>query len=171
MRKQILAALLLSLGLGSAWAEGNIVDNTNGQVRTIKAPRFARPLVEKWISEYAKVEPGILFTIAKGSQPKDDIDLNVVFDHQPAKETDTKDFSHSIIYFGEFAVLPITASGSKAAKVLEGKHLNSKKLKQLYFLNDDPEEEEKKAGQFEQLVVYSGRSVVRAVCSPPVSFA
>ena len=92
------------------------------------------------------------FQIAKGNQKQANIDLNVVFDHQ---DTKPQDFSH-IVYFGEFAVLPITASGSEAAKVLEGKHLNSKKLKQLYFLNEDFDEEVKKNKQFEKLVIYSG---------------
>ena len=145
-------ALVLSLGLNSAWAEGNHVEGTNNSVRTIKSPRFARPLVEKWIEEYAKTEPGVEFQIAKGNQGQGSIDLNIVFDEQ---ESNTKDFSH-IVYFGEFAVLPITASGSEAAKVLEGKHLNSKKLKQLFFLDDEFDEDVKKIKQFEQLVIYSG---------------
>ena len=45
-------ALALSLGLNSAWAEGN---ETDSSVRTIKSPRFARPLIEKWIEEYAHI--------------------------------------------------------------------------------------------------------------------
>ena len=53
-------ALVLSLGLNNVWAEGNGVNNTNSGVRTIKSPRFARPLVEKWIEEYAKTEPGVV---------------------------------------------------------------------------------------------------------------
>ena len=40
--------------------------------------------------------------------------------------------------------------------MLEGKHLNSKKLKQLYFLNEDFDEDVKKIKQFEKLVIYSG---------------
>ena len=148
-------ALILSLGLSNVWAEGN---GTNSGVRYVKAPRFARPLVEKWISEYAKTQPGVEFQIAKG---KDNIDLNVVFDSQEK----TKDFSHIVVYFGEFAVLPITASGSEAAKVLEGKHLNSKKLKQLYFLNDDFEEDVKKIKQFEKLVIYSGSNATSVASS------
>ena len=150
MKKIALAiAFILSLNVSTIWAEGN---STNSGVRTIKAPRFARPLVEKWISEYAKVEPGIQFIIAKGSQTKDNINLNVVFDNQ---EANTKDFSH-IVYFGETAVLPITARSSEAARLLEGKHLNAKKLKQLFFLNDDLEEDTKKNKQFEQIIIYSG---------------
>ena len=42
-------ALVLSLGLNNIWAEGNGVNNTNSGVRTIKSPRFARPLVEKLV--------------------------------------------------------------------------------------------------------------------------
>ena len=152
-------ALILSLGLSNVWAEGN---GTNSGVRYVKAPRFARPLVEKWISEYAKTQPGVEFQIAKSNQNQGNIDLNVVFDNQ---DTKSEDFSHTIVYFGEFAVLPITASGSEAAKVLEGKHLNSKKLKQLYFLNDDFDEEVKKIKQFEKLVIYSGSNATSVASS------
>jgi hypothetical protein len=153
-------AVLLSINISSVWAEGNSTNTSS--VRYVKAPRFARPLVEKWISEYAKTQPGVEFQIAKGNQNQGNVDLNVVF---VSKDTKTKDFSHIVVYFGEFAVLPITASGSEAAKVLEGKHLNSKKLKQLYFLNDDFEEDVKKIKQFEKLVIYSGSNATSVASS------
>ena len=173
MKKIVSAiALVLSLSLNNGWAErlrvgeptGSEVGNSTNTagVRYVKAPRFARPLVEKWISEYAKTEPGVAFQIAKGSQ--DNIDLNVVIED---KQTDTKDFSHSIVYFGETAVLPVTARSSEAARLLEGKHLNAKKLKQLFFLNDEFEEDTKKNKLFESLVVYSGSNA----SSVAVSFA
>ena len=160
MKRVALAiAVLLSINISHIWAEGNSTNTSS--VRYVKAPRFARPLVEKWITEYAKTQPGVEFQIAKGNQNQGNIDLNVVFDNQ---DTKTEDFSH-IIYFGEFAVLPITASGSEAAKVLEGKHLNSKKLKQLYFLNDDFDEDVKKIKQFEKLVIYSGSNATSVASS------
>ena len=156
-------ALVLSLGQGSASAEENSVNGTNSSVRTIKSPRFARPLIEKWIEEYAKTEPGVEFQIVKGSAKQDrstsgrsqgeNIDLNVtISDNQDNNE---KLFSH-IIYFGETAVLPVTARSSEAARLLEGKHLNAKKLKQLFFLNDDFDEDVKKIKAFESLIIYSG---------------
>ena len=152
MKKLALAiAVLLSINISNIWAENHSTNASS--VRYVKAPRFARPLVEKWITEYAKTQPGVEFQIAKGNQNQSNIDLNVVFDNH---DTKPEDFSHTVVYFGEFAVLPITASGSEAAKVLEGKHLNSKKLKQLYFLDDDYDEEVKKNKQFEKLVIYSG---------------
>jgi len=153
-------AVLLSISISNIWAEGNSTNASS--VRYVKAPRFARPLVEKWITEYAKTQPGVEFQIAKGNQNQGNIDLNVVFDNQ---DTKTEDFSHKIVYFGEFAVLPITACGSEAAKVLEGKHLNSKKLKQLYFLNDDFDEDVKKNKQFEKLVIYSGSNATSVASS------
>ena len=145
-------ALVLSLGLvNNAWAEENSTNNSS--VRTIKTPRFARPLVEKWIEEYAKTQPGVDFQIAKGQKGQDDIDLSVVLEN---KESDKdKNFSH-IVYFGETAVLPITARSSEAARLLEGKHLNAKKLKQLFFLNDDFDEDVKKNKVFESIIIYSG---------------
>ncbi len=143
-------AVLFSISISNIWAEETSTNASS--VRYVKAPRFARPLVEKWITEYAKTQPDVEFQIAKGNQNQDNIALNIVFDNQ---NTERDEFSH-VVYFGEFAVLPITASGSEAAKVLEGKHLNSKKLKQLYFLNDDFDEDVKKNKQFEKLVIYSG---------------
>ena len=156
-------ALVLSLGLSNAWAEGNgnSTNETNSSVRTIKSPRFVRPLVEKWIEEYAKTEPGVTFQLVKGSGNQDNIDLLVSFDNQDA---DTKDFSH-IIYFGETAVLPITARSSEAARLLEGKHLNAKKLKQLFFLNDDFDEDVKKNKTFEAITVYSGSNATSVASS------
>jgi hypothetical protein len=154
-------ALVLSLGLNNIWAEGNGVNNTNSGVRTIKSPRFARPLVEKWIEEYAKTEPGVVFQIVKGSANQDNIDLNIVSDNQ---DNSTQEFSH-IVYFGETAVLPITARSSEAARLLEGKHLNAKKLKQLFFLNDDFEEEVKKNKTFETIIIYSGSNASSVAAS------
>ena len=163
-------AVLLSINISTVWAEGaeagelspeSNATNTSS-VRYVKAPRFARPLVEKWITEYAKTQPGVEFQIAKGNQNQGDVDLNVVFDSQTAN---TKVFSHNVVFFGEFAVLPITASGSEAAKVLEGKHLNSKKLKQLFFLNDDFDEDVKKVKAFENLIVYSGSNATSVAAS------
>ena len=163
-------AVLLSINISTVWAEGaeagELSPESNAtnasSVRYVKAPRFARPLLERWITEYAKTQPGVEFQIAKGNQNQGNADLNVVFDSQSAN---TKVFSHNVVFFGEFAVLPITASGSEAARVLEGKHLNSKKLKQLFFLNDDFDEDVKKVKAFENLIVYSGSNATSVAAS------
>lgn len=154
MKKIVLIiAAALSLGLGNVWAEETTLEpaNTtvnNNNVRTIKSPRFARPLVEKWIEEYAKTQPGVVFQIAKG---QGDVDLNIGVVQQ---DKNTEIFSHWV-FVGETAVLPITARSSEAARLLESKHLNAKKLKQLFFLGDEFDDEVKNK-VFERITVYSG---------------
>ena len=152
MRKRILViAAMLSLGLMNVLAENNSTNN----VRTIKAPRFARPLVEKWIEEYAKTEPGVVFQIANGEGVSD---LGVALE-----SWEKVDNFCQLLYIGETAVLPITARSSEAARLLEGKHLNAKKLKQLFFLGDEFDDEVKNK-VFERITVYSG-SNARSVAS------
>ena len=74
MKKLALAiAVLLSINISHIWAEGNSTNSSS--VRYVKAPRFARPLIEKWITEYEKTQPGVEFRIAKGNQNQCNIDL------------------------------------------------------------------------------------------------
>lgn len=154
-------AIFLGFGLNSVEAKGNGANNSESNVRTIKSPRFARPLIEKWIEEYSKTEPGVTFQIAKGSVNQEDIDLNIVSDNNASANG-----LNQIVYFGETAVLPITARSSEAARLLEGKRLNAKKLKQLFFLNDDDfEEDVKKNKVFETIVVYSGSNATSVASS------
>lgn len=149
MKRLVLTiAIIFSLS-HTIWAEGN--PSNTGNVRYVKAPRFVRPLVERWIAEYAKKESGVVFKIAKGSTDQAQINLNIVLGNQTYH---TNSIS-PVFYFGEFAILPITASGSEAAKVLDGKRLNAKKLKQLYF-NESEDEENKRTKEYEKLVIYSG---------------
>ena len=74
MKKLALAiAVLLSINISHIWAEGNSTNSSS--VRYVKAPRFARPLIEKWITEYEKTQPGVEFRIAQGNQNQGNIDL------------------------------------------------------------------------------------------------
>ncbi len=143
--------LIIAVALSFASANVLAQNNNGGDVRYIKSPRFARPLIEKWIEEYAKTEPGVTFQIAKGASA--DAALNVVVDGQ-SDEANT-------VYFGKTAVLPITARGSEADRLLGGKHLSSRKLKQVFFVSDE-EEDERPSKQFESLVVYSGSNATSA---------
>jgi len=74
MKKLALAiAVLLSINISHIWAEGNSANSSSA--RYVKAPSFARPLIEKWITEYEKTQPGVEFRIAKGNQNQGNIDL------------------------------------------------------------------------------------------------
>lgn len=161
MKKVVLIlAAILTVGFGNAIAG----DKSNEVVRTIKSPHFARPLVEKWIEEYSKTEPGVTFQIAKG---RDNADLTVSVVDQQDKSTD---LVNQRVYIGETAVLPITARGSEAARLLEGKRLNAKRLKLLFFLNDEFEEDVKKNKAFEAITVYSGSNAASVASSFAYNF-
>ena len=81
MKKVVLAiAVLLSLGISNIYGEETSTNASS--VRYEKAPRFARPLVEKWITEYAKTQSNVEFKIATGNQNQGNIALNVVFGHR-----------------------------------------------------------------------------------------
>lgn len=120
------------------------------QVRHIKTPRFARPLVERWITEYNNSHSDVEFQIAKGQA---EADLSIVWDSSDAQKETAK-----VVYIGETAVLPITTQSSEAAKLLGGKRLNENKLRELYFENDEFDDEEERNQTFEKINIYSGTS-------------
>lgn len=127
--------------------------NTSNTTYYINAPRFVRPLIEKWISEYKKVRPEANFAIAKTPDAKANSTLTIqLTDSKVAKDDNKK-----IAYFGSYAILPITAKNSEVDKALSNQELNAKKLKAIYFENEDLDEQEKK-NKFNNITVYSGNN-------------
>ena len=62
------------------WAGNGVNENSSTSANTyyIDAPRFVRPLIEKWITEYKKVVPEANFAIAKSAVAKKGSKLNVL---------------------------------------------------------------------------------------------
>lgn len=151
--KKLVLAIAAILTLGNAAAQ--IGRNGANDIRTIRSPRFARPLIDRWLEEYSKTKPAVEFKVANGSASQSGADLTVTFftGHSPSAEA-----AHNVAYFGKTAILPITAEGSEASKLLHGKLLNSKRIKQLFFTDDDPEEGTRRNKAFEQIIIYSGNN-------------
>ena len=151
--KKLIVAIAAILTLGSAAAQTE--HNGAGDVRTIRSPRFAHPLIDRWLKEYSKTKPAVEFKVATGPASQRGADLTVTFftSHSPSTET-----SHNVAYFGKTAILPITAEGSEASRLLHGKLLNSKRIKQLFFTDEDPEEGTRRNKAFERIVIYSGNN-------------
>lgn len=132
-----------------ASVEGN---NAAASVYYINAPRFVRPLIEKWISEYKKVDSRANFAIAKTAETKGKSVLSVEL-----KETSSEnDLAQRTIYFAEYAILPVAGRNSDAAKVLTKQELNNKNIKSLFFEKDDLEEQDKADKKAAAYVVYTG---------------
>ena len=144
--KKIYTAIITSiLSLQTlAISAGNVADyaqsTTSGNsIVYINAPRFVRPLIEKWIAEYKKVKPEANFAIAKTQAAKNSSLLNILLsDVNPSEKTDKK-----TVFFGSYAILPITSKDSEAAKSLENQELTTKKIKALYFENEELDEQDK----------------------------
>ena len=162
----VIFTVVLSLAGNAVWASSPITNNpvednsvssvegNNAATSTyyIHAPRFVRPLIEKWISEYKKVNSHANFAIAKTAETKGKSALNIQL-----KETSANnDLAQHTIYFAEYAILPVAGRNSDAAKSLAKQELSSKSIKSLYFEKDDFEEQNKTDKKAAAYVVYTG---------------
>lgn len=138
-------ALLLGLSLSEA---------AGATTYYINAPRFVRPLIEQWIEDYKKVAPDIDFAVAKTSEEKQQSELFI--DIETFDADDVGDFR--TVWFGKYAVLPVVSKNSEAAAILQGQEWNHKRVKQLFFVNEDYEEGTKKDKRNIDIVVYTGSS-------------
>ncbi len=148
-------AVLSLVSLQASAGGGNPSDHSAANESTyyINAPRFVRPLIDRWISEYESLQPSAHFAIASNAAQKEESALNIQL-----SESASGTVSKTTFYFGKYAVIPVTAKNSDASKLLEKKELNVKKLKSLLFENDDFEGSKKKDSVAGQIVLYTGNS-------------
>ena len=148
-KKRIVFMIALSL----------IATTLSAQVHAISSPRFARPLVEKWIEEYAKVEPDVHFKLLNGCGCTKESELYILPYSKEATEADNT--NDNVIYFAAYAILPFTAADSEAAQILGGRKLNNKRLRNIFFEHEyftSDEELTKQEKREKRLVVYSANN-------------
>ena len=164
MKKLYIAIISVALSLAgnSVWASSPVINNgaegnnstesTTASTYYINAPRFVRPLIEKWISEYKKVDSRANFAIAKTAETKGKSALNIQLNEASANTG----LAQRTVYFAEYAILPVAGKNSDAAKTLAKQELNNKNIKSLYFEKDDFEEPDKADKKAASYVVYTG---------------
>ena len=140
----ITLALLLGVSTNSIHAESG-----EKEVIYIKSERFATPLIQKWVSEYKKVNQHADIRIADKNTAKDDIrmELSISSDKKAGRD-------QSVASFGRYALLPVA---NKDSEILKKNRLNDKALKTIFFeenLLDKKGNEDKGL----QATVYSGTS-------------
>ena len=126
------------------------------QTHAISSPRFARPLVAKWIEEYAKVEPNVHFRLLNGCGCTEESELYVLPYGKEAAET-----GDNVIYFATYAILPFTAADSEAAQILGGRKFSSRRLRSIFFEHEvyaSDDELTKQEKRQKRLVVYSANN-------------
>ncbi len=138
--KKTLYIIAVVLGLGF---------NANAQeVETIslRIPEFARPLVENWTKEYRQANPTVNFEFIKGkAEAARVIELTT---------------DEDAVSFARYAILPVTTADSEAAR-LTSHRLNARKLRSLFFVNEEDEEEDLPAAQ-QKIHIYTGNSQLSA---------
>lgn len=133
-------ALFLSLGINAHAQEIETI--------SLRVPEFARQLVEKWAHDYEQHHASVNFEFVKGKAQ--DSNANVL-----ELTTDAEAVS-----FARYAILPVTIKGSEAAR-LTSHRLNAKKLRSLFFVNDDDDEDEESKAE-QKIHIYTGNSQLSA---------
>lgn len=141
MRKSVFTIALL-LGLQVSQSAGA----QNEQV-TLRVQHSVRPLVEKWVAEYTKINHDAAFQIVTGKATNTE--------HQISFVTEQAD---NAVFVARYAVLPVVTKSSEAAQLLGSKRLNAKKLKSLFFVKDEFDDDTKESKAEKALHIYTGNS-------------
>jgi ABC-type phosphate transport system substrate-binding protein len=104
-------------------------------VITINDTEFTGPLVERWISEYSKLNPSQSFKLTH--DPESSADLNVVVN---SNEADDK----TSVRVGRYAILPIINEKNLSFSKEFKKGIRSNELKRIFLKNDSVSDRKKK---------------------------
>lgn len=111
---------------------------------SVSGARFTYPLLEKWISEYAKINPAITINLIDNTSTSVIPDLNIIA-HKPASNELKED--QEILYAGRYGLLPVTNSINPILSTTK-RGLNKKDIDKLFFevenTDDDPVTEKPK---------------------------
>lgn len=122
----------------------------------VESLRFAIPLLEKWVSEYEKNNPGIEIVLLEEKTSGKIADLRLVSSIKDELFPESK----QLFYTGRVALLPVTNEDNPLLDELNKKGLNNNRLKELFFekdrLTNDRESTKK---QKHNITIYSGNSI------------
>lgn len=117
----------------SAKVNGNYetpTDRKQNKIVAITGVRFAYPLVQKWIDDYAKINPEVQVIIeSRGTTDPAKYDI-LIEAYEPDAETKK---SRDYVYVARYAILPVANSSSTFSKEYNTKGLNRNLIKQLFF--------------------------------------
>lgn len=128
------------------------VAQNNEQV-ALRVPNFVRPLVEKWVTEYQKTNTNVDFLIVSGKS-QDNTSNTISF----TTESGIPDSLKQNVTFARFAALAVTSKGSDAEQLIGSQSLNAKKLKNLFFIKDELDDNQKETKLEKQLHVITGNN-------------
>jgi len=100
----------------------------------ISGTRFTYPLIEKWISEYQKIKPGLTIKLQYKKQVNDSVNLKVI-----AHTLTQNEIKVDAEYFkvSKYAILPITNNRNQEFKHEFRRGLKQDDLKNVFFVDSN----------------------------------
>ena len=133
-----------------------IAQQNSKEVIYIRSARFATPLIEKWASEYEKINPQIQVKFTEGQSSGENVDLSFI---SSGNEERTEDINQIVSYTGRYALLPVTNADNPLLDELNRKRLNGKRLENLFFDKDILDEYSDSSNkQRHDITIYSGNN-------------
>ncbi|MDR1980973.1 MAG: substrate-binding domain-containing protein [Tannerellaceae bacterium] len=133
----------------------NKTESDKQDVIYIKSVKFVTPLLNQWISEYAKVKPGIKLAVADKNVEQEEADIQLLISERERENLQQGQYYSSV---GRYAVLPVAGKDNLLLDDFEKKRLNVKRLKELFFEKDDLVEQNSTEKDKYNATVYSGNN-------------
>lgn len=115
--------------IASLFSINLIAQETPHEIIHVKSVRFAAPLLEKWASEFEKINPQIEIKLIEES-PDEEADLHLV---NFIKDEDTENTDETILFAGRYALLPVTNAHNPLLSELGTRGVNGERLESLFF--------------------------------------
>jgi phosphate transport system substrate-binding protein len=136
MKTKYLPKLLLALFINTA--SGLSAQTAESSSILVSGPKFTHSLIEKWISEYTKINPNSKIKLAPKASAAQDPDLNLIAHFSPNEALKT---NHGIVFAGRYALLPVTNSKNPLLANAGKKGFSKNEIDKLFFevINYDEE--------------------------------
>ena len=130
-------------------SQAQIANNTI----TIQESKFANPLVEKWVSEYSKVNSGVTIKFVKSTAQNVQIDLTL---NVNVPSSDVEKSSTKLVNVGRLAVLPVANEKNTLFDKQIRNGIKQEEFKNIFLSNEsDQFDSEKASAKAPTYTVYS----------------
>ncbi len=134
------------------YSSGFAAESAAKEPIVISGTKFTYPLIEKWISEYEKVNPNANIKLAVKTISGQTVDLNIIA-HQPAQNELQP--TQEILYAGRYALLPVSNIKNPLLAATAKKGLSRKEVDKLFFEVVDYESDEPAQKSKYKVTIYS----------------
>jgi phosphate transport system substrate-binding protein len=127
-------------------------DNGDAKTITVLGDEFVSSLIERWISEYAKINPELVIRLENNPNQDTRADLKII---THSAEQQKIDKNTSLVRIGRYAILPIINEKNQLFSKELKKGIKQKELKSIFFIPDNEYNEETEPLKQPEYTVYT----------------